>query len=218
FFCVTDKVGGRHSTELAPPQQRTLGRLLARVHNIGTSIAATQRLRLTPQTYGWDNVAYLLNSPLLPDHTRIAYQSVVEPLLRIADASFQQTSLIRLHGDCHLGNVLWNEELPTLLDFDDMLFGPSVQDIWLVNPGRDDASRKRQEELLEGYNELRNFNMEELRLIEILRALRIIHFEAWIAKRWEDPSFQRTFPHFGSNTYWREELAALTEVGELLHR
>lgn len=216
FFCIYKKFGGRHRAELPDSELKTVGRLLARTHNIAQQIATRTRLTLNTESYGTSNMELLLESPFIPEESKVSYRNVVEPILQVASQRLQASTLIRIHGDCHLGNVLWQEEQPFLLDFDDMVYGPSVQDIWLLNPGRDEASQERQEKVIEAYCKLRDFPYQEVSLIEPLRALRIIHFEGWIARRWSDPIFQRTFEHFGTPIYWREELAALYEISDLL--
>jgi Ser/Thr protein kinase RdoA (MazF antagonist) len=218
FFCIYKKFGGRHRAELPDSELKTVGRLLARTHNIAQQIPTRTRLTLNAETYGRANMELLLDSPFIPEESKGSYRNVVEPILQIASQRLQAATSIRIHGDCHLGNVLWQDESPFLLDFDDMVYGPAVQDIWLLNPGRDEASQERQDKVIEAYCELRDFPHQEVSLIEPLRALRIIHFEGWIARRWNDPIFQRTFEHFGTPLYWREELAALYEISDLLMR
>jgi Ser/Thr protein kinase RdoA (MazF antagonist) len=115
----------------------------------------------------------------------------------------------RLHGDCHLGNLLWDGSRAFFLDFDDMVVGPAVQDLWLLNPGRDEEARSRWESLLEGYEDMRAFNRSTLKLVEPLRALRFVHYTTWIARRWDDPAFPLAFPEFGSHRYWSDETGDL---------
>ena len=117
----------------------------------------------------------------------------------------------RVHGDCHLANILWGRDGAFLIDFDDMVQGPCVQDIWLVAGGRDPEDCRNRDRLLEAYQGFRDFDPSTLRLIEPLRALRLIHFSAWIAKRWHDPAFPRVFPDFGTERYWFEQTTNLQE-------
>jgi Ser/Thr protein kinase RdoA (MazF antagonist) len=124
----------------------------------------------------------------------------------------------RIHGDCHLGNLLWNDSGPFLLDFDDMVCGPPVQDIWLLIPGRDPESLRQRQVLLDGYEEFRRFDFESLRLVEALRALRFVHYTAWIARRWDDPAFPLAFPQFDSHQYWSGEVEDLEEQLYFLHK
>jgi len=134
----------------------------------------------------------------------------------VARPWFESATNQRIHGDCHRGNVLWGSEGPMLVDFDDMVTGPPVQDLWLLVPGRDPESLAKRERMLEAYAEMNTLDRRTLKLIEPLRALRVVHFSAWIARRYEDPAFLRVFPDFGTERYWYDELAMLREIlGEL---
>lgn len=211
FFAIFAKIGGRNPDELNELQLRSVGRLLARLHGVGALREAPERIRLDPETYGWDNLDWLLEMEVIPEEIEDRYAEVVE---EIADRSFpwfEAASFQRIHGDAHLGNLLWNDQGPFWVDFDDMVMGPPVQDLWLIAPGRDNDSRRNFSILLEAYCEMEEFDRSSLRLIEPLRALRYVHFSAWIARRWEDVAFQRKFEFFGSDRYWREQLADLEE-------
>ena len=144
------------------------------------------------------------------------YVPLAERHLSIWSSWFDGVSVQRIHGDLHMGNILMSSEGPKLVDFDDMVIGPPVQDMWLIIPGRDEYSKGLLDALLTGYQEIRTFDRSTLRLIEPLRTLRFIHFTAWIARRWEDPSFQRVFSEFGSSQYWREVLGDLQEQLEVI--
>ena len=217
LFTVFPKVGGRHPDEMDAEQLRRVGRLLGRMHNVGAERQAEHRLRLTPETYGYGSLDYLLETETLPERMEEAYAETVEEICELSAPLFAEAAVQRIHGDCHLGNLIWNEEEgPFWVDFDDMVVGPPVQDIWLVVPGRDEESRERREYLLEGYEEMREFDRRTLRLIEPLRALRFVHFSGWIAKRWSDPAFPRRFEDFGTERYWGEQLADLREQLELV--
>ena len=124
---------------------------------------------------------------------------------------FAQAESQRIHGDCHLGNLLSGRDGLFFVDFDDMVRGPCVQDVWLLIPGRDDYAKRQLEIMLDAYETMRPFNRTHLRLIEPLRALRFVHFSAWIGRRWQDPAFPRAFPHFGTDRYWQEQLADLRD-------
>jgi Ser/Thr protein kinase RdoA (MazF antagonist) len=222
WFAVFPKVGGRHPDEMNDDQLRRVGRLLGRMHNVGAERTAPHRIRLDLETYGYKNLDFLLESEALPERIEEAYADTVEELCELAAPWFAEAepSFRRIHGDCHLGNLIWadnpSHEGPFWVDFDDMVTGPAVQDLWLIVPGRDEEALARRELLLEGYEDMRAFDRSTLRLVEPLRALRFVHFSAWIAKRWSDPAFPRRFEHFGTERYWAEQLADLREQLELV--
>jgi Ser/Thr protein kinase RdoA (MazF antagonist) len=212
WWAIFPRVGGRAPDELDDESLRQLGRLVARLHIVGAQRPARARLRLDIATYGEGNLRLLAEIDALPDSVRDRYRDLVARICDLSAQWFEQVAYQRIHGDCHAGNVLWNEMGPFLVDFDDMVVGPCVQDLWLLVPGYDDYSLARREALLEGYEQLRDFDRASLRLIEPLRALRLVHFSAWIARRYDDPAFVRAFPEFGTERYWFEEVAALQEA------
>jgi Ser/Thr protein kinase RdoA (MazF antagonist) len=216
-FTLFPKMGGRAPDELNDPQLAQLGRLLARAHNVGENRDCVKRLEICPQTYGFDNLNALLDDDTIPKNHEIIYRDLVEKICDDIDPLFDDVNYQRIHGDCHLGNVIWRQEEAWLLDFDDMLRGPCVQDIWLLVPGRDAHALAQREVLLKAYEEMRPFDRKELKLIEPLRTLRFIHFTAWISKRYEDPAFKRMFPDFGSNAYWQEQIMDLREQMEQIN-
>lgn len=218
WYTVFPKAGGRSPDELNDDQLEMIGRLLARLHQVGASGDAPHRIRLDPKTYGRENLDYLLTHKTIPAELAPRYRDVV---LRICDASeplFEQTPIQRIHGDCHFGNLLFGSSGLYWVDFDDMVRGPTVQDFWLLIPGRDDYSRRQLELMVSAYEEMRDFDRRSLKLIEPLRALRFVHFAAWIAKRWQDPVFPKYFVQFGTPRYWQEQLQDLEEQHELITR
>lgn len=212
WYTLFPKVGGRSPDEFTDEQLMRVGRLLGRVHNVGAAKPAPHRIRINPATYGWANLEFLLKG-FVPSEYSGRYQSAVRSILEFAEPLFAAAPPpLRLHGDCHPGNLLLNGQGHFFfLDFDDMVVGPPVQDVWLLVPGRDAASRASREVLLEGYSEMRAFDRATLGLLEPLRAMRFIHYSAWIARRWEDPAFPAAFPEFGSHAYWADETADLEE-------
>lgn len=139
------------------------------------------------------------------------YAFTVQALLERIEPFFTQAEVHRIHGDCHLGNLIWTSDGPTFLDFDDTLVGPAVQDVWMLVPSFDAEGGRQRRLLAEAYREFRPFDDSWLCLIEPLRALRFVHYSAWIARRFGDPIFQRTFPHFGTVQYWEREVMDLRE-------
>lgn len=211
LYCIFPKIGGRSPDELDDEQAERIGRLLARMHGIGALKDATHRVRLTPQTYGIDNLKWLVDSGTLPIEAKERYSRVVESICRISEPWFKLAKTQRIHGDGHLGNLLWGSSGPFWVDFDDMVVGPPIQDLWLMIPGRDDWAKQKMRAVLRGYEMMKPFDRTTLRLIEPLRALRFVHFAAWIGKRWDDPSFPRGFPNYGTPRWWQEQTRDLEE-------
>lgn len=216
FYCIFPKQGGRIIDEYHEQHLLQLGRLLARLHQVGQNKNATHRLSLDIETYGLQNLNYLMNNHILPPYLEKSYHQTALDIFKLATPLFKHIQLQRIHGDCHLGNILFKEQQAFLIDFDDMVVGPCMQDLWLVVPGNDQESRVNREILLEGYESMKNFNRQELKIIEVLRALRYLHFSAWIAKRWQDPAFPRAFAHFGSDQYWKSQLEDLINQRDLI--
>lgn len=198
-----------------------LGRMLARIHSIGAVRPFTERPALDSLSFGYASVDLLTAGGFIPDEYRDSYLSVTEQLLAHIDAIVADVGpvvLIRTHGDCHSGNILWREGVPHFVDFDDARTAPAIQDLWMMLSGERSRQLLQLDKLLEGYGEFRTFDQRELRLVEPLRALRMLHHSAWLARRWQDPVFPRTFPWFNTTRYWgeqilhlREQLAALAE-------
>jgi Ser/Thr protein kinase RdoA (MazF antagonist) len=209
MFAIFPKRLGRLEPELSKDQLTRLGRFMARLHNVGATVKGAPRLRLDPQTYGRDPLNFLLDGSFVPAQLASRYEMIVTAICDTIAPRFEKVEYILLHGDCHCGNILWNRDEPCFVDFDDMLYAPPVQDIWMLTGGDDDYGKERREILLEAYTEFRNFDMRTMTLIEPLRALRMIHFAAWIARRWEDEAFKRAFPAFGTERHWEEQIEAL---------
>lgn len=197
-----------------------LGRMLGRIHQIGAVRPFAYRPTLDSQSFGRASVA-LICERFIPDDYRASYTAVTDQMLTAIDAILAeagQIRYIRTHGDCHSGNILWRDDAPHFVDFDDARMAPAVQDLWMMLSGERQRQNVQLAALLEGYSEFCDFQPRELRLIETLRALRMLHYSAWLASRWEDPMFPRTFPWFNTVRYWgeqilelREQLAALSE-------
>ena len=218
FFAVFPKVRGRILQELDDHQLAQIGRLLGRLHNIGARAPAPHRLKLTSETYGVKSLETIEKSGLLHAAAADRYKQVVTEIINHVTPLFEKVPFIRVHGDCHLGNVLWHvpqgqtqHSQAFFLDFDDMVTAPSVQDVWMVVRGRGEDADRSRDVLIAGYEQMREFDRSQLRLVEPLRALRIIHYAAWIARRWEDPTFKNAFPDFGTQKYWFEETQTLSE-------
>lgn len=190
-----------------------LGRFLGRIHMIGASSSFETRPTINSQSYGHESVEYIKEN-FIPSDLRVAYESLTDDLLKIIDPIMNEASdikYIRAHGDCHIGNMLWRDELPHFIDFDDSRMAPAVQDVWMLLSGDRNEQQMQLREIIEGYNEFADFDLQELRLIESLRTLRMLHHSAWLARRWDDPAFPLGFPWFNTPRYWEEQILNMRE-------
>jgi Ser/Thr protein kinase RdoA (MazF antagonist) len=217
WYAVWPRTGGRSLDELSDENVAILGRLLARIHNVGALREAPERLALSERTYGLEPLA-LLEDGFLPPSCAARYRAAVERIGEVYRRRSEGVPLHRIHGDCHLGNLLCGREGWFFLDFDDFVRGPAVQDVWMLAPGRDALGARQRERLVAAYREFRDFDARWLELVEPLRALRFVHYAAWIARYWEDPAFPDAFPHFGSEDYWQKETNDLEQMVELVER
>lgn len=196
-----------------------LGRLVARIHLEGELSSFVHRPRIDIDSYGVESIDYLLDNDFIPLDNRDAYASIAELVLDGVEACYERASStreIRLHGDFHPGNVLVNEDRLHIVDLDDCRHGPAVQDLWMFLSGDRAEQTPQLKALLEGYQSFRQFDARELHLIEALRSLRIMHYAAWLARRWEDPAFKVAFPWFDSPRYWDDHVLALREQVALM--
>lgn len=196
-----------------------LGRLIARIHLEGEVSAFKYRPRIDVDSYGVQSIDFLLDNDFIPIANRDAYESTAEMVLDGIESSFERagaTREIRLHGDFHPGNVLVNQDQLHIVDLDDCRHGPAVQDLWMFLSGNRAEQTPQLEALLEGYQSFRRFDARELHLIEALRSLRIMHYAAWLARRWDDPAFKVAFPWFDSARYWDDHVLALREQISLM--
>nr|CRH06439.1 Putative homoserine kinase type II (protein kinase fold). Putative protein RdoA [rdoA] [Candidatus Magnetococcus massalia] len=197
-----------------------LGRLMGRIHAVGAQKPFEHRPTLDIQSFGIDAYTFLLESGFIPPNLEQAYQSLAETLIEQAQGCFERAGdvqNIRLHGDCHAGNILWTDDGPHFVDFDDARMGPAIQDLWMCLSGEREERAKQMNHLLDGYETFFEFNYRELHLIEALRTLRMIHYAAWIGRRWTDPAFPRAFPWFDGPRYWDEHILALREQSALMN-
>jgi Ser/Thr protein kinase RdoA (MazF antagonist) len=196
-----------------------LGRLVARIHLEGETSRFLHRPTIDIHSYGVASLEYLLDHDFIPDDNRDAYESVAELVLDGVEACFERSGHvreIRLHGDFHPGNVLVTRDQLHIVDLDDARHGPAVQDLWMFLSGDRDEQTPQLTALLEGYQSFRSFDARELHLVEALRSLRIMHYAAWLARRWEDPAFKLAFPWFDSRRYWDDHVLALREQVALM--
>ncbi|HZO21825.1 MAG TPA: serine/threonine protein kinase [Steroidobacteraceae bacterium] len=213
-FAAFPWMRGRAPELDATDSRQILGRSLARLHQIGSLRSFRVRAHLGIQRLGVEASEQVLEGELLPDVLRDRYAQTSEALIdRITQAFEEAGELreVRIHGDCHLGNLLWNEHGPAFVDLDDCTTGPRIQDLWMLLAGSASDQRRQWAQLLEGYLQFADFDFREVALIEPLRALRMLHHAAWVSHRWRDPAFPRAFPWFGEHRYWEGYLGDLRE-------
>jgi Ser/Thr protein kinase RdoA (MazF antagonist) len=216
-FAAFPWMTGRAPELDAPEARQIFGRTLARMHQIGALQPFQARPKVGIHRLGWEAREQVLASELLPEYLHERYASVSAALLERVEQTFQDAGAvreIRIHGDCHMGNLLWNERGPVLVDLDDCAMGPRVQDLWMMLAGSAAEQQRQWGELLEGYQQFADFDFREVRLIEPLRALRMLHHAAWVSHRWLDPAFPRAFPWLGEARYWEGYLRDLLEQME----
>lgn len=212
-FALFPRRGGRAPEPGNLDQLYRLGQLLGRMHAVSASRPFEHRETLDAQHFGHESLATLLEGGFVPKSLLPAYESVARDLLKRVDDVFARTDFqpIRLHGDCHPGNILARDDAFYLVDLDDCRMGPSVQDIWMMLAGERHERLGQLSELVDGYSEFHDFAPRELPLIEALRALRLMHYSAWLARRWDDPAFPMSFPWFGTERYWGDQVLILRE-------
>ena len=218
-YCVYPRRGGRWPELDGPEDRAWMGRFLARIHLVGARRRFEHRPTLSWQALGRDSSNYLLKQGWLPPHLETAYASLVRDLLALIEQRFAEATpyrLQRLHGDCHAGNVLWTDAGPHFVDLDDCMTGPAVQDLWMLLSGHRESMERQLIAVLRGYEQFRDFDRRELHLVEALRTLRLVHYAAWIAERWDDPAFPAAFPWFGTQRYWQDRILELREQVALM--
>jgi Ser/Thr protein kinase RdoA (MazF antagonist) len=191
-----------------------LGRFIGRIHAVGAIEPFRARPEISLATFGTEPVEYLLASDFIPSDLRDAYQSVTRQALDGVRHCYEragEVKTLRLHGDCHVGNVLWTDKGPHFVDFDDSRTGPAIQDLWMLLSGERADMVRQLSDLLAGYEDFFEFDERELHLIEAMRTLRLLHYSAWLARRWDDPAFQTAFPWFNTQRYWQDRILEIRE-------
>ncbi|MEM0955018.1 MAG: serine/threonine protein kinase [Pseudomonadota bacterium] len=209
-FAVFERRGG-HPPELDNPDNLlVLGRTLGRIHAVGQSQRFERRLSLTRER--WLNDSYqFVAEHCVPMDLRTAYITLVEDLEQRVNESWHEAQTIRCHGDCHVGNILWRDDVAHFVDLDDCVMAPAIQDLWMFLSGDRQQQLAQLDELLAGYEEFCEFQPSQLALVECLRTLRIVHYAAWLGRRWSDPAFPKSFPWFGDARYWSSHILELRE-------
>ncbi len=213
-FAVFHRRGG-HWPELDQPEHcEWMGRFLAQIHAVGEAGSFRHRPGISIETYGEQSVEWLLEHDFIPAELQLAYRTLAEDLLKEIRHCYNRAGSvqnIRLHGDCHPGNILWTDDGPHFVDFDDARTGPAIQDLWMLLSGERQEMSIQLSDLIAGYEMFREFDGRELHLIEPLRTLRMFNYSAWLARRWSDPAFPHNFPWFNTSRYWEDQILSLRE-------
>lgn len=201
YGALFPKKSGRLEPESTDDELQMIGRLIGRMHSVGVRERKIERPSVSAEWFLMSNYEFVLSH--LPRENLASYENLITDLSLMCREKLHSDSFIRVHGDLHRGNIIWRgDEGPILVDFDDFLLGPPVQDFWLLVSGRDEESQRQLDLIISGYEMFMEFNYESLNLIELLRALRMVLFAGWIAKRADDPSFKRAFPQFWERGFW----------------
>jgi Ser/Thr protein kinase RdoA (MazF antagonist) len=221
-FSVSERRAGRAPELDDPGTLRWIGRFIGRLHTVGAQRAFEQRRRLDVATFGDQPLAVLLATEAVDPAQLPAWQQACEQALSLVREALEDAhgvAAIRLHGDCHPGNLLWREaDGPHFVDLDDACTGPAVQDLWMLLAGDRETATRQLAQLLEGYGAFRHFDHREIALIEPLRTLRMLHHSAWLAERWTDPAFPAAFPWFGGAAYWQQQTTQMREQVEAMQQ
>jgi Ser/Thr protein kinase RdoA (MazF antagonist) len=213
-FALFERRGGRWPELGSATEREWMGRFLGRIHMVGRRQRFRHRERIDIERMGDQSCEFLLNNGWIPSHLETAYDSLTNDLLDAVNETFQSAhgvAELRLHGDCHRGNVLWTDDGPHFVDLDDCMTGPAIQDLWMLLSGNRADMGEQLSQLLEGYSQFSDFDYRELVLVESLRTLRMIHYSAWLARRWSDPAFPAAFPWFIEPRYWENQVLSLRE-------
>jgi len=213
-FSLTPRRGGRAPELDNPDVLEWMGRFLARIHAVGAIAPFAHRPLLDIQSFGEQPRDWLMTHDFIPADLRETWRSVIDQALLGVRACYEramEVQYIRLHGDCHVGNVLYTDDGPHFVDFDDCRTGPAIQDLWMLLSGTREEMTRQLRDVLEGYEEFADFDRRELHLLEALRTLRLIHYSAWLAQRWDDPAFPIAFPWFNGQRYWQDRILELRE-------
>ncbi len=218
-YAVFPRQGGRRP-ELEHREDRLrTGRYIGRIHALGRVRAFQHRPTLNAEDFGWKSVDFLTRGEWIPADLFEAYETLSHQLLQRIELILEETGMIpniRLQGDCYPGNILWNDDGPHFVDFDDCRSGPSIQDLWMLLSGDREEMTGQLADYMEGYSDFSDLDYRELLLIEPLRTLRMMHYAAWLARRWHDPAFPQAFPWFNTVHYWQDHILSLREQLALL--
>ncbi len=218
-FAVYPRRGGRAPELEQHEPLEWIGRFIGRIHAVGAARPFVERPALDPETFGTEPRDWLLAHDFIPGDLSDAWRGIAQQALDGIRHCYERAGApgtIRLHGDCHAGNILWTQDGPHFVDFDDARSGPAVQDLWMLLSGDRAAMSRALGDVLAGYEDFMDLDRRELHLVEALRTLRLLHYSAWLARRWDDPAFPAAFPWFNTQRYWQDRILELREQVALM--
>ncbi len=218
-FAVFTRHGGRAPELGDPAVLEWTGRYIGRIHAVGAARPFAHRPALNVDTFGTEPCAFLHDNDFIPPDLKAAYAAIAQQALDGVRRAYDRAGelpQLRLHGDCHGGNVLWTDAGPHFVDFDDARMGPAIQDLWMMLSGDRGDQVRQMGDILAGYEDFGDFNPRQMHLVEALRTLRLIHYSAWLARRWDDPAFPAAFPWFNTQRYWQDRILELREQVALM--
>ncbi len=218
-FAVYPRRGGRAPELEQREPLEWIGRFIGRIHAVGAARPFVERPALDPETFGTEPRDWLLAHDFIPGDLSDAWRGIAQQALDGIRHCYKRAGApgtIRLHGDCHAGNILWTQDGPHFVDFDDARSGPAVQDLWMLLSGDRAAMSRALGDVLAGYEDFMDLDRRELHLVEALRTLRLLHYSAWLARRWDDPAFPAAFPWFNTQRYWQDRILELREQVALM--
>ncbi|PCI61031.1 MAG: serine/threonine protein kinase [Gammaproteobacteria bacterium] len=211
LFTVFPCRGGRIFEVDNLEQLEWMGRFLGRIHAVSATKNFSHRASVSTDEMLIEARAQILSSAFVPQYLQVPFFTILDQVIDIAVEQYKPTDIIRLHGDCHAGNILWTDAGPHFVDLDDCKMGPAIQDLWMMLSGDRQQKLLQLDTLLSGYEEFFSFEYSQLNLIESLRTMRLVNYMAWLCKRWQDPAFPRNFPWFNTDKYWEEQVLILKE-------
>ena len=216
LFAIYPSVGGRQFEVDNLDQLEWMGRFIGRIHQVAKIKSFQYRPSISLDELVHQPIATLKQHIQLSSHIETAFFTILEQVQKAIEQQFFCTDVIRLHGDCHPGNILWRDG-PSFVDLDDCRMGPAMQDLWMMLAGDKQEQQLQLDTLINAYEEYCEFDPKQFKLIEVLRAMRMIHYMGWLIRRWQDPAFPQAFPWFNTDKYWEQQILALKEQLSALH-
>ncbi|EKD41520.1 MAG: Aminoglycoside phosphotransferase [uncultured bacterium] len=217
YYALYSRFKGKHKDEFRPDDLKNLGKLIAQMHNVMEMIPIKHRPWLDVNLYGYERLKFIMSQPFIEEDLKVSIDHHIQKALKLCENNFlTDWECIPVHGDCHIGNILWDMDGPHFLDFDDFLIAPPAFDVWMLFSGSTEETIAQKKDFFSGYEIFREFDHGSLILTEVFRTLRIIHHAAWIGERYTEEAFKRAFPYYNERRYWEQFLLNIKEQISLL--